>query len=69
MPMLKLKSLALLVSCATALCACASSPPQVGAVVVAPQVTQPAPPKLVQETPPRPTGYYRKKILDALTTP
>lgn len=40
-----------------------------GAVVVAPQVTQPAPPKLVQETPPRPTGYYRKKILDALTTP
>ena len=59
---------ALLVSLSIALCACASSPsqPSVGLVVEAPKVVLPPVPKLVKETPPKPTGYFQKAILDAL---
>lgn len=69
MQMRKLKLIALLASLSLALCACGSSPVQPGVVVEAPQVTQPPAPKIVQETPARPTGYYRQKILDALAQP
>lgn len=66
MQMRELRLIALLASCVIALYGCASSP---GVVVEAPQVTQPPVPKIVQETPARPTGYYRQKILDALAQP
>lgn len=64
----KPKSLALWVSLSAALCGCASSPAPlpVGQVVVAPQVTAPPVPTLVQQTPARPTGYFRRATLDAL---
>ena len=68
MQMRKLKLSALLASLSLALYGCASSP-RPGVVVEAPQVTQPPIPKIVQETPARPTGYYRQKILDALAQP
>ena len=68
MQMRKLKLIALLASCVIALYGCASSP-RPGVVVEAPQVTPPPVPKIVQETPARPTGYYRQKILDALESP
>lgn len=48
---------------------CATAPAMPGAVVEAPQVVQPPLPKLVQETPARPVGYFRKLVLDALQTP
>ena len=68
MQMQKLRLSALLASCVIALYGCVSSP-RPGIVVEAPQVTQPPVPKIVQETPARPTGYYRQKILDALAQP
>jgi len=48
---------------------CSTAPVMPGVVVEAPQVVQPPPPKLVQETPARPVGYFRKLLLDALQTP
>lgn len=51
------------------LSACATAPAMPGAVVEAPQVVPPPPPKLVRETPPRPVGYFRRLVLDALQTP
>ena len=53
------------------LCAsgCTTAPVNPGQVVEAPQVKRPPPPKLVQETPARPVGYFRKLVLDALQTP
>lgn len=60
--------LAFVASLSAALCGCASSPsPQpVGRVVVAPQVKRPPAPTLVQQTQPRPTGYFQQEILRAL---
>ena len=69
MQMRKLKLIALLASLSLALCACGSSPVQPGVVVEAPQVKKPEPPSLVLEVQPRPTGYYRNLILDALESP
>ena len=68
MQMQKQRLSALLASCVIALSGCVSSP-RPGAVVEAPQVTPPPVPKIVQETPERPVGYYRQKILDALAQP
>lgn len=48
---------------------CATAPAMPGAVVEAPQVVLPPPPDLVQKTPARPVGYFRKLVLDALQTP
>ena len=48
---------------------CATAPAMPGAVVETPQVVVPPPPKLVQQTPARPVGYFRKLVLDALQTP
>ena len=64
-----LRSLALLTSLSAALSGCGTSPPQVGRVVVAPEVTRPAVPTIVRETQPQEPGYYRQKILDALESP
>ena len=49
--------------------ACSTAPVVPGVVVDAPQVKQPPPPELVQKTPARPVGYFRKLVLDALQTP
>ena len=51
-------SLALLAACATPM------PPSAGAVVVAPKVTLPPPPLLVQQTEPKPTGYFQNNLLN-----
>lgn len=40
------------------------TPPDVGAVVVAPQVKRPAPPVLVQQTQPKPVGYFQQTLAD-----
>lgn len=48
---------------------CVTAPEMPGAVVEAPQVKAPPPPTLVQQTPARPVGYFRKKVLDALQMP
>ncbi len=49
--------LALLAACAT------PAPPNAGAVVVAPRVTLPPPPLLVQQTEPKPVGYFQSRLL------
>ena len=67
-----LLKLALTTSCsALLLCVsgCSTAPVMPGAVVEAPQIKPPPPPDLVQETPARPVGYFRKLVLDALQTP
>lgn len=48
---------------------CSTAPAMPGAVVEAPQVQLPPVPTLVQQTPARPVGYFRKLVLDALQTP
>lgn len=50
--------LALLAGCATPML------PDVGAVVVAPRVQLPAPPVIVQQTLPKPEGYFQQSFLD-----
>ena len=49
--------LALLAACAT------PTPPNAGAVVIAPRVTLPPPPLLVQQTSPKPVGYFQSLLL------
>ena len=49
---------ALLAACAT------PTQPNVGKVVVAPQVKLPAPPTLVQQTQPLPAGYFQRRLAD-----
>ena len=49
--------LALLAACAT------PTPPNAGAVVVAPRVTLPPPPLLVQQIEPKPVGYFQGLLL------
>ena len=66
MPLPRAKLLVLNLSLPLALCACASSPAPVGRVVVAPQVALPPVPTLVQQTLPKPTGYFQSQTLDAL---
>lgn len=44
-------------------CATPTPPPDVGRVVIAPQVTLPAPPVLVQTTEPKPVGYFHSRLL------
>lgn len=65
----RLKSLGLLLSLSAALYGCASftPQPQVGTVVEAPKVTRPPIPTLVLETQPKPTGYFQRETLDALS--
>ncbi len=49
------------------LCGCAtrtSKPPNAGAVVIAPRVTLPPPPLLVQQTEPKPVGYFLSSYLN-----
>ena len=50
--------LILLTGCAT------PTPPDVGRVVVAPQVKLPPPPVLVQQTQPRPVGHFQNSLLN-----
>ena len=50
--------LALLAGCAT------PTQPDVGAVVVAPQVKLPPPPVIVQTITPLPTGYFQRSLVD-----
>lgn len=71
MEKLSRKSLLMIASSAVLLCAsgCSTAPVMPGVVVDAPQVKQPPPPELVQKTPARPVGYFRKLVLDALQTP
>ena len=52
--------LALLAACATP----TPPPPNAGAVVIAPRVTLPPPPLLVQQTQPKPAGYFQNLLLD-----
>lgn len=68
MPPTPKRSLALLVSLTAALSGCALSPKPVpvGRVVVAPQVKQPPVPALVQQTQPKPTGYFQRAMRQAL---
>ena len=54
--------LALLAGCATQTSNLV--PPHAGAVVVAPRVNMPPPPTLVQQTPPKPVGYFQQSLLD-----
>ena len=49
--------LALVGGCAT------PTPPDVGAVVIAPRVTLPAPPVIVQTTEPMEAGYFQSSLL------
>lgn len=62
----KLKLSVLAMSLPIALSGCALKP---GSVVVAPKVAPPPIAKIVQETEPRPVGYYQNLILDALQQP
>ena len=48
----------LLAGCATHL------PPDVGVVVVAPEVKLPAPPVIVQQKQPKPVGYFQSELLN-----
>ena len=50
--------LLMLAGCAT------QTPPDVGQVIVAPKVHLPPLPKLVQETPPMPVGFYQQTLAD-----
>ena len=50
--------LILLGGCAT------PTPPDAGAVVIAPQVTLSAVPTIVQTTPPKPVGYFQELLLN-----
>ena len=45
-------------------CATRTPAPDVGAVVVVPQVKLPDLPAIVQETQPKPTGYFQRTLLD-----
>lgn len=45
---------------------CATQRPDVGAVVVAPQVQLPPVPALVQQTQPKPEGYFSRTLSDFL---
>lgn len=56
--------LVLLVGCATQT---AVKPVDVGAVVVAPRVTLPPLPQVVQETEPKPAGFFQRSLLDYST--
>ena len=60
------KSCSMLAPC---LSGCGAAPVVPGQVVEPLQVKEPEPPKLVEQTPARPMGYYRKLVLDALRTP
>lgn len=51
-------SLTLLGGCAT------RTPLDVGAVVVAPQARLPDPPVIVQQTSPKPVGYFQQSLVD-----
>lgn len=65
---LKNKSPLLLLSIVASLCGCASTPaPVPGVVVEAPKLTPPKVPAVVQETQPRPTGYFLDGIKKALS--
>lgn len=66
MQMHRLKLLVSLMSLSYALSGCATSRPQVGAVVEAPKITLPPVSTLVKEVEPKPTGYFQKKTLEAL---
>jgi hypothetical protein len=58
-PLLALLALLpLLYGCAT------RTPPNAGAVVIAPRVTLPPPPLLVQQTEPKPVGYFLSSYLN-----
>lgn len=62
-------SLICLYACALLLGGCATRtskapPPDVGQVVVAPQVQLPALPVIVQQTLPKPAGYFQRSFLD-----
>lgn len=50
--------LALLAGCAT------RTPPDVGSVVLPPQVRLPPPPVIVQQTQPKPMGWYQSRLAD-----
>lgn len=49
---------ALLGGCAT------RTPPDVGSVVLLPQVRLPPPPVIVQQTQPKPMGWYQSRLAD-----
>jgi hypothetical protein len=60
-PLLALLALLpLLYGCATPI---SKPPPNAGAVVIAPRVTLPPPPLLVQQTEPKPVGYFQSLLL------
>ena len=68
MPPTKTPLLICLIACAALLAllgGCATRTPlDVGAVVVAPQVQLPPPPVIVQQTLPKPAGYFQQALAD-----
>ena len=52
--------------CAVLVAGCAAQRPDVGAVVVAPQVVQPPVPQVVLETLPKPPGHFARTLADFL---
>lgn len=48
------------------LCGCSTSPVLPGAVVEAPQAKQPPMPRLVQDQPMFPPGYWRQRLRNSL---
>ena len=44
---------------------CATPPPDVGQVVLAPQVQLPPPPVIVQRTMPKPVGFFQSVLADS----
>ena len=63
------RTLPSLMACALTCAGCASSPkpPDVGAVVVAPQVVQPPVPALVLEMEPLAPGYFQRRLMERRT--
>lgn len=51
-------------ACAASACSAPPKMPDVGAVVVAPQVRQAPPTTVVQQVEPKPVGYFQQRLLE-----
>ncbi len=62
-------SMLFVISFATSACSVSPKVPDVGLVVVAPQVKQPPVPEIVLQVEPKPLGYFQTRRLQQTTTP